>query len=131
MPPVNFSLLVFTPPSGSAVNFELNPTPAHRKLFSFSVRGKIGRPDLPNTHGHFGIYQQRHTLKGVKTIRMKFYTPTNPRTVPQQANRTKFANAMAAWQGLTEEEKEVYRTRAKKRSMFGWGLFIREYFTSN
>lgn len=131
MPAVNFSLLVFTPPSGLAVNFELNPTPAHRTLFSFVARGKIGRPDLPNPHGHFGIYQIRHTLKGPRVIRMKFYTPTNPQTVPQQANRTKFANAMAAWQSLTEEEKGVYRKRAKKRSMFGWGLFIREYFINN
>lgn len=131
MPPVNFALLVFTPPSGSAVNIELNPTPAHRKLFSFEARGKIGKPSLPNTHGHFGIYQIRHTLKGPKTIRMKFYTPTNPQTETQQANRTKFSNAMAAWQSLTTEQKEVYRIRAKKRSMFGWGLFIREYFKNN
>ena len=62
---------------------------------------------------------------------MKFYTPTNPQTIPQQANRTKFANAMTAWGALTDEEKGVYNTRAKKRNMFGWGLFIREYYQAN
>ncbi len=78
-----------------------------------------------------GIYQKRHSSKGTITAKMQFYQPKNPRSVSQQANRAKFTAAMVAWQDLTEPQKAVYRERAKKRSMFGWGLFIREFYKQN
>lgn len=102
-----------------------------RALLGWSVRKKLGRSDLPDPLGLFGIWQMRMTKRGKVPIRMKFYTPTNPRTVPQQANRQKFADAMAAWQELTDEQKDAYNVRAKKRGWFGRNLFIREYYQSN
>ena len=78
-----------------------------------------------------GIYQMRLTKKGKRPIRMKFYTPTNPMTVLQQANRTKFATAMSTWGALTPEEKQPYIERAKRRQMKPWGLFVREYYQSH
>jgi hypothetical protein len=106
------------------------PTPAQR-FFATEMRGKLGRVSLPDPCGVFGIYQMRHTKKGKQVIKMKFYAPTNPRTQKQQANRQKFAAAMAEWQNLTREEKQAYNIRAKKVRKFGWGLFIREYYQSH
>lgn len=100
-------------------------------LLSFGLSGKLGKPEWPDLQNVFGIYQMRMTKRGKRPIREVFYTPHNPETVPQQANRAKFADAMAAWVALTSEQKKAYTTRAKRRQMFGWGLFIREYYQSN
>ena len=100
-------------------------------LLGFGVSGRIGKVGDPDPLNVNGIWQMRMTKQGKKPVKMKFYTPTNPQTVPQQANRTKFANAMAAWMALSSGDKAVYNARAKKRNMFGWGLFIREYYQSN
>jgi len=83
------------------------------------------------TKNLWGIYQRRH--KGNKLIfaRLKFYTPTNPKTIPQQANRTKFADGMIVWGNLTNEQKAVYNERAKAKSLHGVNLFLREYLNSN
>lgn len=128
---INFDLLEFTPPDGEAVNFQLELTPPHSKLFSFYASGKIGEADWPNPHGHFGIYQMRMHKDGKKPIRMKFYEPTNPQTEDQQANRNKFADAMAAWQALTSEEKAPYYTQAKRVQMLGHNLYIKRYMLEN
>ena len=78
-----------------------------------------------------GIYQRRHN-KGKKiNARLKFYTPANPKTAPQQAWRTVFANGMVAWANLTGEQKDVYNERAKKYQLHGVNLFLKEYLNSN
>lgn len=100
-------------------------------LMGFGMSGKLGEVGEPDPLAVKGIYQMRMTKRGKVPIKMKFYTPFNPETIPQQANRQKFADAMSAWSGLTSEQKLVYTKRAKKRNMFGWGLFIREYYSSN
>lgn len=126
---VNFSLETYVPPAGDAVDFELARLSDF--LLAFGVRKKLGRPSWPDPENVFGIYQMRMTLRGKVPIKMKFYTPTNPRTTAQQANRQKFADAMTAWHGLTSEEKAKYNKRARKMRMFGRNLFIREYYQSN
>lgn len=60
---------------------------------------------------------------------MDYYTPTNPRTPLQQNWRATFAEAMAAWQALTESEKDAYRSQAKPKHLLGHNLFIRLYIT--
>lgn len=132
---VNFSLRSYTPPTGSAVNFTLQKYPLppvlNPFLLAFQVRGKLGRPDMDDPLGVYGIYQTRHTKKGQISLKLPFYTPTNPQTEPQQSNRQKFADAVAAWMLLTPEQKQSYTVRAKKIRLFGWNLFIREYFQSH
>ncbi len=95
------------------------------------VRGKVGRPEWEDPLGVYGIYQMRMTKQGKKPIKMKFYTPTNPQTPTQEANRQKFADAVSEWQSLTETEKKAYNDRAKDLQLFGWNLFIREYYQSH
>lgn len=78
-----------------------------------------------------GIYRVRHD--GIKIIqeRMPFYVPTNPQTVPQQANRQKLTDAVVAWQGLTGPQKAVYNQNAIGKGMSGYNLFLSEYLYSN
>lgn len=128
---VNFVLEFYTPPSGDAVNFELSVEVPSPFLLGFGMSGKVGKPEWADPEGVYGIYQMRMTKQGKVPVKMKFYTPTNPQTEAQEANRQKFADAMAEWSGLTSGEKAVYNERAKRRQMFGWGLFIREYYSAN
>ena len=79
----------------------------------------------------YGIYQIQ-TIDGHQTlIKRTFYIPSNPQTVPQQSNRSKFANAIAGWQGLTSDQKNVYNERAKYKNLSGYNLYISEYLLSN
>lgn len=112
------------------------------RMIGFSVRKKAGiaggcgfarcgNTKCGSAYEMRGIFQQRHMKKGIDTIKMRAYRSTNPRTDPQQANRSKFADAMAAWMALTDDQKAAYTKRAKRRAMFGWGLFVRDYFQSH
>ncbi len=128
---VNFELSQYTPPLGNAVNFELLIEVVGDFFLGYGVSGRIGREGESDPLNVNGIWQMRKTKRGKRPIKMKFYRPTNPQTEAQQANRAKFAAAMAAWQALSSGDKAVYNARAKKRQMFGWGLFIREYYQAN
>lgn len=85
-----------------------------------------------------GIYQRRVTgynqagrnpndPRREYFVRMRNYRPTNPQTIPQQANRVTFAGAVAAWQAMTEEERLPWVKRASKKSRRGRNLFIQEF----
>lgn len=110
-------------------------------LHSVQQRKKIGRV---STYGkeaygkhHYGlsvleagIYQVRRTPTGKKIVREKFYTPTDTWSQAKQDNRDKFAAAVAAWQGLTSEQKVVYRTLAIGKDLSGYNLYLREAMLS-
>ena len=83
------------------------------------------------TNEIWGIYQRRHKQGKVVYIRLRFYTPANPQTVPQQSHRATFAAGMTAWGVLTQEQKDVYNERAKSLHLHGVNLFMREYLNSN
>lgn len=124
----NFELELYTPPSGGDADFEFAREKKPPFLIGFEVLGQLGKANAEDPLDVFGIYQRRHTRKGRKVGRMAFYPYVITHTGPQEANRAKFAAAQAAWMALTADEKSVYTKRAKKRGMFGWGLFIREYY---
>lgn len=107
------------------------PGPLYPFFMGFGVSKKVGKPNTPDPLGVKGIWQMRMTKRGKVPIRMKFYTPTNPQTELQQANRQKFADAMSAWHSLTDSEKNAYNKRAKHIGLFGRNLFIREYYQQN
>lgn len=107
------------------------PVTPPRFALGWGIRKKLGKAGDPDPLNVKGIYQMRMTKQGKVPIKMKFYTPTNPQTVPQQANRQKFADAMTAWHALTSNEQAEYTERARKRQMFGRNLFIREYYSAN
>ena len=103
-----------------------------RKWDSRSYYGAsaYGKTRYESNDGFPGIYQQRKCKEGKLTILMKFYEPTNPQTVIQQANRTKLANGVIAWQSLTDNQKAIYNNRAKGKPLTGYNLFIKEYMIS-
>lgn len=107
--------------------------------FGFAV---FGASRLGDSRFSGGIYQKR--VKGYNQytgpasgdqetyyVKMRSYAPTNPQTVPQQANRTKFANGMSEWGSLTNEEKSVYNKKANKRGTIGRALFMSEYMKTH
>jgi len=127
----NFALTPYAPPDGDAANFALFVGTTF--IPGWGVSGKIGGGIHQTTDfmGSNGIWQMRMTKRGKVPVKMKFYTPTNPQSVAQEANRAKFASAMSAWTALTSGEKAAYTIRAKRRNMFGWGLFVRNYYQSH
>jgi len=78
-----------------------------------------------------GIFQTRHGLDGPVTVLMEYYWPKNPRSVPQQANRSKFGDAVAGYQSLTASAKAIYTERANKLKITGYNLYLREYLLSH
>lgn len=131
------------------------PTPGLQpgEMLSLGMRGKVGAAAgcgfatcgaalAGGTAWGAGIYQSRlngynqyHSDRVGKRKRyyvlMRPYAPTNPRTIPQQANRTKFADARAAWQSLTNEEKRKYNERGAKQGLPGHCLFTRWYMAAH
>lgn len=106
------------------------------------VRGKVGAPSaygyasygiFPYGAGakEFGIYRLWTRYPPQRIIKNEYYFPTNRQTVPQQANRQKYADGVAAWQTLTDEQKDVYNKRAEYKKFSGYNLFLKEYLLSN
>lgn len=88
-----------------------------------------------------GIYQRKVYGKGVTFLPskrgnrwgislMKYYRPTNPRTIKQQTWRGVFAGAILAWRGLTIAERAIYSQKARTRGMSGYNLFISHWLQS-
>lgn len=78
----------------------------------------------------WGIYQMM-SIDGEKfLIRRDFYSPSNPQTAAQQANRGTFSDAVAGWQSLTDAEKKGYNKRAQGKNLSGYNLYISEYMRS-
>ena len=74
-----------------------------------------------------GIYRVRRINGKTYREKMDFFNQIITHTVPQDANRTKFAGAVSAWQALSDSQKAVYNKRAVGRHMTGNNLFISEY----
>jgi len=77
-----------------------------------------------------GIYQTRHAAGRTFNERMGFYWPKNTYNAIRQANRTKFAAAVVAWQALTENQKALYNKDVIGLRMSGYNFFIRKYLLS-
>jgi len=89
--------------------------------------GQFGAGDIQPLEPWHGIYQMRATRWGVIPYRSKFYRPSQPNTEKQINIRKKFADAVTAWQSLTDQEKNEYNERAKHLPKYGYHIFISEY----
>jgi len=78
-----------------------------------------------------GIYYIRIKNNKQVIVKRNFYWPSNPQTEAQQANRQKYANAIVAWQNLTDEQKEIYNETARYKPYSGFNLYTKEYMLSN
>ncbi len=90
------------------------------------ARGSINKEKtyrVRTGNGHYGS-----TLGRKYQDTMIYYTPANPQTGAQQANRATFAEAMAAALTLTEEQRIPYKERARAEIRVTWfNVFIRDY----
>ena len=98
---------------------------------AFFGTGGFGSDEIDPNSDYYGIYQMRRCKEGYIPVQMKFYRPSNPQTAPQQANRSKLADAVVAWQNLTQEQKEVYNQNAVIHHITGYNLFCKEYMLSH
>lgn len=85
-------------------------------------KSKVGSIDT--IRGNPVIFRWR---PGIGQEQMAYYQPANPQTEDQQAWRSVFADAVAAWQALPESEKKVWRTKGIRRSKMGYSLFLSRY----
>jgi hypothetical protein len=88
------------------------------------AQAKIENPDA-------GFYRLRHYEGMLLHEVLPFYRPTNPRTIPQQANRSKFADAMSAWSLLTDLEKKPFKQKGQVLQMNGSNVFVSAYMKSH
>ena len=74
-----------------------------------------------------GIFQSRPRATGKLTVLMDYYIPKNPQSIPQQANRTKFCDAIIAWRALSTAQKKTFNIKAAGKGMSGYNMFLRKY----
>jgi hypothetical protein len=121
-------------------------------LYSMKVRGRVGRP---NSCGESwcgwsqcgeenllsAVYQQRRKRIGnnhnwrigdpkPRNFRMRHTWPPQNNTPAKIASMNNFANAVAAWQALTKEQKAYYNEIALKRRRHGYNFFISQFLKS-
>ena len=58
--------------------------------------------------GQYGNQTTIWKTYGMKIVQCKYYTPSNPQTSVQQANRYKFASAVSLWKAMPEAEKDFW-----------------------
>lgn len=88
------------------------------------IRGKLGRPDLPDELGIAGIYQMRPRKNGLIQVKMPFYAPTGSPGLGQLLQRQKMRELVAKWHTFTDDEKAVFKLHARTKRMTGFNWFL-------
>ena len=105
-----------------------------------TVRGKIGVGRHPGFVGYTVIGGPDKVLGNPYVFRWRpdigqekllYYRPSNPRTSTQQAWRSIFADAIAAWRALSEEEKVEWNKKATRRGKRGTDIFRSWYLNTH
>lgn len=91
---------------------------------SLRIRGKIGRPGLPDPGGVGGIYQMRPRKNGLVQVKMVYYQPTGTPTTGELLQRQKMRVCMVNWQALSSDEKLRYNRLGKKKRMSGMNWYL-------
>ena len=109
-----------------------------KEVYSMAVTKKHGRPcgfgrawygksRFAEYDPRYGIYMRRHKKGRVIYIRMKHYTIPYSNSEQQETNRTKFAQGVLNWQGLTTEQKQFYNKLKYPTGMSGYNRYLRLY----
>ncbi len=86
-------------------------------LFSLQAHGALGK--------RFVFTSNKHSA-AVKN----YAHPDNPRTLAQLARRQAYTDACAAWQLLTQPQKNGWALTAKTRKITGFNLFVSDWLKS-
>lgn len=100
-------------------------------LLAYEVTGKLGIGNSAVPVEMRGVWQRYHTRNGQTCKKVADYTPVPGTSLGQIAARAKFSLAMVGWGALTYEQKQEYSKRARPLHMFGWNLYIKEYYKLN
>ena len=128
----------------------INPT---NEFYSLGIRKRYGTPvyfgsgyygwtKYGNDNPKYGVYRRvvrrgnywtktEQIRKGTGYVKQVYFQGSQPRTPEQQANRNKFAQAVAQWQLLTLEEKSVYNRLAIGENKYGYHIFLAEWIKSH
>jgi len=109
--------------------------------YSLGVRGKIGKPngcgdfvfgfsDIGDDNEFSGIYQRRPRKKGSLWVKMRHALIPNPQTETQQKGRTKFAQAVEAWNNLSFQNQIFWNKLKQPEHISGYNRFISWYMKS-
>ena len=97
----------------------------------FYGRRGYGIDKYADIRDFYGIYKMVKGKYRSEIVKMDFYVPQNPRSIPQQTNREKMAFAVEGWQNLTNAEKVRYNRKAINKHYFGYHQYIKEYLLSH
>ncbi len=108
------------------------------RLHSVSASKKIGLPNQLGTiifgwsefgddNPYSGIYINRFENNRRQVYRINFPNEYNLNTGITMASKTKFKNAILAWQALSGAQKKEYNRLAFGRQMSGYNYFVHEY----
>ncbi|MGL4370177.1 MAG: hypothetical protein ACRCUT_10995 [Spirochaetota bacterium] len=86
-------------------------------------------PVFRSLSGHVGslVYYQSYGRQYARA----YVVPRNPDTPAQRQGRTRFAEAVDAWQKLPELHKEIWRIKAHPLNRTGYNLFISIYLAGD
>lgn len=79
----------------------------------------------------FGLYQYYNIYGRKGYVNKLMHWPYNPQSISQQANRTIFADAVAAWPTLTDDQKAYWHSRAKNLRNHARNVFISDYLKTH
>lgn len=105
------------------------------KLLSLDARGSFGRSGAFGriAFGHTwlgyyswyaGIYQKKYYYGKPYISRMKFYRPSNPRTVSQQNWRAVCAYGWVMWRLLSDSEKQEWQKIGDRKRISAANAFM-------
>ncbi len=108
------------------------------KLLSLDARGKFGYSGAfgrlafgYNRFGFYswwcGIYQKKYYFGKPYISRMKFYRPTNPRTLKQQNWRMVASYMWVLWASFDDETKEQWKIRGNQNGYTGANAFMSQW----
>ena len=98
-------------------------------LFSFRAWGSIHPDAISKVYGleGSGVFRRESSYTQLE----KCYSPSNPQTSAQQANRALLGSATGAWQGLNAAEKASWNHyqdyRRRRPVMSGYNLYIKMF----
>lgn len=91
----------------------------------------VSGPSSILARGQYGKGSVIWKTYGMKVVRCRYYTPTNPQTSVQQSWRAVFASAMSTWKALPEAEKASWRRIQKRVRCFRYqqphNVFMSKY----
>lgn len=79
----------------------------------------------------FGLYQKYNNYGRKGYVNKLMHWPFNPQSVAQTSRRAIFADGMAEWATLTEDQKAFWHRRSKNMKRRGRDTFISDYLKTH